>query len=229
MFPNPDQDGKVCYQSFESFPFNCFLIYLTNCFFLPLFQAHHFRLYIRPCFCKGEIFDRAGANREGLVKRMPTSIWSTAMACKPEDAAGTTKNVLDLMLLLQAPEVFRFDLPKSVIGGPEAQGLIKLKLVCSVLFRCLLGFDLYLCLSSSKRILTNRETPLTLHVQVSTNRTPTRQKPFVAIAFLTLKYVTVRSTRKSLSITTKPQLLSNLFFLASRGLRKLTTVSFTPI
>jgi len=151
------------------------------------------------------------------------------MSCKPEDAAGTTKNVLDLMLLLQAPEVFRFDLPKSVIGGPEAQGLIKLKLICSVLVRCLLGFDLYLCLSSSKRILTNRETPLTLHVQVSTNRTPTRQKPFVAIAFLTLKYVTVRSTRKSLSITTKPQLLSNLFFLASRGLRKLTTVSFTPI
>ena len=198
MFPNPDQDGKVCYQSFESFPFNCFLIYLTNCFFLPLFQAHHFRLYIRPCFCKGEIFDRAGANREGLVKRMPTSIWSTAMACKPEDAAGTTKNVLDLMLLLQAPEFFRFDLPKSVIGGPEAQGLIKLKLICSVLVRCLLGFDLYLCLSSSKMILTNRETTLTLHVQVSTNRTPTRQKPFVAIAFLTLKYVTVRLTRKSL-------------------------------
>ena len=160
---------------------------------------------------------------------MPTSTWSTSMACKPEDAAGTTKNVLDLMLLLQAPEVFRFDLPKSVIGGPEAQGLIKLKLICSVLVRCLLGFDLYLCLSSSKRILTNRETPLTLHVQVSTNRTPTRQKPFVAIAFLTLKYVTVRSTRKSLSITTKPQLLSNLFFLASSGLRKLTTVSFTPI
>ena len=163
---------------------------------------------------------------------MPTSTWSTAMACKPEDAAGTTKNVLDLMLLLQAPEFFRFDLPKSVIGGPEAQGLIKLKLICSVLVRCLLDFDLYLCLSSSKMILTNRETTvttLTLHVQVSTNRTPTRQKPFVAIAFLTLKYVTVRSTRKSLSITTKPQLLSNLFFLASCCLRKLTTVSFTPI
>ena len=59
------------------------------------------------------------------------------MACKPEDAAGTTKNVLDLMLLLQAPEFFHFDLPKSVIGGPEAQGLIKLKLICSVLVQCL--------------------------------------------------------------------------------------------
>jgi len=39
---------------------------------------------------------------------------ATAMACKPEDAAGTTKNVLDLMLLLQAPEVFRFVLPNRL-------------------------------------------------------------------------------------------------------------------
>jgi len=151
-----------------------------NCFLLPLFQAHHFRLYIRPCFCKpwrGTYLIAQIAKVSWKACRLPYGqrLWLVSRKMLQEQP----KMFWILCSFCRLPKFFVLSFQIGYRRARSARfGKVKANLFGSSPMPSWFWF--ISLLSSSKMILTNRETTLTLHVQVSTNRTPTRQKPFVA-------------------------------------------------